>query len=387
MLKITMRANVLKYSVLLFLLIVILAGLYYLNLSNRHKAIVKTKIRHGLGLVDNSWNVLYKEGSTEFITPTLVIDGIYKSMEGPKVMQGFQLDPSKSELVFITDFKTEALSPTEVDQLSNDYICHTNVDYYDGEHYGRWGLNDRIGMQYPRLTSMSHGIESYSLPSGFGFPVFTDENLFLSTQTLNHNIDGALFSVKHKISLGYSTQLDSMKPVTSKTIFMMLPYDAENPFEGPTETNPNACLPVETKNHSYVDESGQALSGHWVIFPGEAEYRFDVTTQMQLRDSTTLHHAAIHVHPFTKSLQLRDKTENRLLFESKSTNHIGKIGLEEITYFSDADGIMLYPDHNYELVLQVNNTTEINQDMMASMFLFLYDAEMDDKLRSYRSSE
>jgi len=31
----------------------------------------------------------------------------------------------------------------------------------------------------------------------------------------------------------------------------------------------------------------------------------------------------------------------------------------------------------YELVLEVNNTTTIDQDMMGSMFLFFYDAELD----------
>ena len=98
------------------------------------------------------------------ITPTLVIDNIYKSMEGPKVMRSFQLDETKNELVWITSFETKALSTNEVDQLSNDYICHTNIDLYEGEHYSRWQLDHRIGEQYPRLTSMSNGIESYSFP-------------------------------------------------------------------------------------------------------------------------------------------------------------------------------------------------------------------------------
>ncbi|NNK88494.1 MAG: hypothetical protein HKO90_09440 [Flavobacteriaceae bacterium] len=378
-----MKANVLKYSVLLVLAVIMLGGLYYLNLPNRHKAIIKTKLRHGLGLVDNSWNVVYEDSQTAFITPTLVIDGIYKSMEGPKVMRAFQLDPSRADLVFITGFTTEALSPTEVDNLSDDYICHTNVDYYDGEHYSRWDLNHRIGMQYPRLTSMSHGIESYNLPKGYGFPVFTNENLFLSTQTLNHNVSEEVFGVKHKISLNYSEAVESLKPLYSKTIFIMLPYDKDNPFEGPSDENPNACLPVETKNHSYVNENGQALSGHWVIFPGEAEYSFDVTAQMQLQDSTSLHHAAIHVHPFTESLSLVDKTMNSILFESRAQNYRDKIGLEDVSYFSSSEGIMLYPDHRYELVLKVNNTTGIDQDMMASMFIFLYDKEMDEKLKAF----
>lgn len=381
--KLTLKANVLKYSVLLLLVIITAGGYFYLNLPNRHKAIIKTRLQHGFGLVDNSWQVNRSENISEYITPTMVIDGIYKSMEGPKVMQGFQIDPQQSELVFIRSFKTEALSTNEIDVLSSDYVCHTNVDFYDGEHYGKWGLQNRIGEQYPRLTSMSHGIEAYEFPKGYGFPVFTDDNLFLSTQTLNHNIAGKQFSVKHKISLGYEAATSDLKPLRSKTVFIMLPFDKENPYEGPSDQNPNACLPVETKNHTYIDKNGQALSGHWVIFPGPAEYRFDITSQLSLKDSSSLHHAAIHVHPFAESLSLRDKTNNLDLFTSEVINHEGKIGLTKVTDFSREEGIMLHPGNNYELVLKVNNTSGINQDMMASMFLFFYDEEMDQKIKTY----
>ena len=54
-----------------------------------------------------------------------------------------------------------------------------------------------------------------------------------------------------------------------------------------------------------------------------------------------------------------------------------------MSYFSSAEGILLYPDHQYELILKTNNTTNVNQDMMASMFVFLYDKEMAEKLKEY----
>ena len=43
---------------------------------------------------------------------------------------------------------------------------------------------------------------------------------------------------------------------------------------------------------------------------------------------------------------------------------------------------MLYPDHQYELVLTTNNTSDIQQDMMASMFVFLYDKEIDERIQA-----
>jgi len=147
------------------------------------------------------------------------------------------------------------------------------------------------------------------------------------------------------------------------------------------------CLPVETKNHSYTNNNGESLSGHWVVFPGKEMYKYDITHQLQLKDNTTMHHIATHLHPFAETLAFRDKTLDSTLFISKAENYIDKIGLKKVTYFSSKEGIMLYPDHDYELVLTVNNTTKENQDMMASMFVFLYDKEMDKKLKSYNPAQ
>lgn len=379
-----MNSKILKYSVLLLLVAISVGGIYYLNLPSRHKAIIKTRINHTFGLVDNTWNITNKDQTLSLITPTLVVDQIYKSMEGPKVMRSFQIDSKTDDLVWITSFETKAISTNEVDALSNDYICHTNIDFYDGEHYSRWNLNERIGQHYPRLTSMSNGIEKYNFPDGFGFPVFGNENLFLSTQTLNHNIKSDPFSVKHQINLGYKPHSKTMKPLQSKTVFIMLPYNTDNPFQGPTEANPNMCLPVETGNHSYSNDEGESLSGHWVVFPGKKRYSYDITHQLQLKDSTTLHHIATHLHPYAETLTLKNKTKNTVIFTSIAENYTDKTGLKRVSSFSSAEGVMLYPDHAYELILEVNNTSGSDQDMMASMFLFLYDKEMHEQLKAYK---
>jgi hypothetical protein len=88
------------------------------------------------------------------------------------------------------------------------------------------------------------------------------------------------------------------------------------------------------------------------------------------------------VHPFATSLTLWDKTTQKAIFTSKMTNHKNKIGLSNITPFSSESGIWMYQNHEYELVLEVNNTTKIDQDMMGSMFLFFYDEELDAILKT-----
>jgi hypothetical protein len=231
---------------------------------------------------------------------------------------------------------------------------------------------------------MSNGIEGFKFPEGFGFPIFTNENLFISTQSLNHNVVDKNFQLKHKVELGYQPHNSKLKPLMSRTIFVMLPYDSDNPFKGPTEANPNLCIPIDTDNHSYLDENGATLSGHWVIKPGKATFRTDVTKQLSVTDTVSMHHIVVHLHPFAETLALRDKTTDSTLFTSITLNYSNKIGLKKVTSFSSKEGVLLYPDHNYELVLKTNNTSSVDQDMMGSMFVFLYDKEMHQAIKKYK---
>jgi hypothetical protein len=138
---------------------------------------------------------------------------------------------------------------------------------------------------------------------------------------------------------------------------------------------------VETKNHTYDDGHGNKLSGHWRIPIGKKTYRSSVNEQLQIKDSLRLHAAALHVHPFATRISLFDKTLNKPVFSSKIVNHKDKIGLTSIEPFSSEEGIWLYKNHDYEIVLDVDNTSQKDQDMMGSMFLFFYDQELDNLLQ------
>jgi hypothetical protein len=100
-----------------------------------------------------------------------------------------------------------------------------------------------------------------------------------------------------------------------------------------------------------------------------------------------MHHIATHLHPFAEALILKDKTTGDVLFTAEAINHKDKIGLDKVAIFSSRKGKMLFPDHNYELILETNNTSTTNQDMMASMFIFLYDKQMAEKLSTYKQPE
>jgi hypothetical protein len=373
------KSKIYKFIGVIILLAIIGGGIWYWQLPNRHKAIVKSFLFEKLGVVNPNWKVENKSKTYKMISPEFYIDGIYKSMEGPKSSKYVQLTQDSS-LVWLTGFHVKALDSKSLKYISNDFICHTNVDFNDVNYYTSFHLQKRIGTQYPRLTSLSHGMESFSFPDGYGVPMKGNEYLYVTTQALNHNLPDASLWIRHEVDIHYSKE-KNLKPLMSRTAFIMLPFNESEPYKSPLDPGTNQCIPVETKNHTYDDGKGNKLSGHWVIPVGKNTYRSSVNGQLQIQDSLRLHAAAIHVHPFATRISLFDKTENKAIFSSKIVNHKGIIRLTSIEPFSSVEGIWLYKNHNYEIVLDVENTTQQQQDMMGSMFLFFYDKELDDLLQ------
>lgn len=373
------KSKIFKFSIVLFVLSILVGTIWYFSLSNRHKAIVKTTLLHKTGLVDNEWLVENKTKKYKMLSPTFIVDAIYKSMEGPKASNYVMLSQD-STLLWITGFKVEAQDAKTGKKMSNDFICHMNVDINDTKYYSTFGLENRIGKQYPRLTSLSHGMETFTFPKGFGVPMKGNDLLYVTTQTLNHNIKEAYYKVKHNVTITYDEK-QNLKPLMSKTAFIMLPYDQYDPYKSPIDPGTDFCIPVETKNHSYDDGKGNKLSGHWVIPIGKNKYRSNINHQLEIKDSLRLHAAAIHVHPFATKIMLFNKTTQQPIFESNITNHQNSIGLKNIENFSSEEGIWLFANQEYEIVLEVNNTSATEQDMMGSMFLFFYDKEMDSILQ------
>jgi hypothetical protein len=372
------KSKIYKFLGVLLLLVVVCSGIYYLQLNNRHKAIVKTFVLQKTGIIDGNWATESDATIYKMISPDFYIDGIYKSMEGPKATNYVQLT-TDSTMVWISSFEVKALDSKTKKLISNDYICHTNIDFNDVNYYTSLGLEHRMGKQYPRMTSLSHGLEKFSLPNGYGIPMKGNEYLYVTTQSLNHNLPNENRIIKHEVSITYSKE-KRLKPLMSRTVFIELPYDQNDPYKEPLDPASNQCIPVETKNHSYPDGKGNMLSGHWVIPRGRKTYQSNINKQLEIKDSLRLHAAAVHVHPFASSITIYDSTAKKVIFKSKMINHNNRIGLDKIDAFSSEKGVWMYANHRYFLTMDVNNTSTMNQDMMGSMFLFFYDAELDNKL-------
>ncbi len=318
----------------------------------------------------------------------------YKSMEGPSGVQIIYLgDRSKPELLWLTAIKTEVVGADGKTLMSPELMCHMNVDIDPPRHKALFNLQ-----RYPaaRLMTISQGMRvsggvfAARLPDGYGFPVASNEPLYVMTQVLNHNIEHPKnLNVRHRVTFEYVRDSELQKrpiPLFNVPASGMVQM-ADNPLAiaavstDPGEHHGASCLiGVRAPNAAgmaadYVDPHGRHMTGHWVVPPGKQVNASDATWFMNLPYDSRLHYAAVHLHPFAQSLTLRDVTAGTDVFKAQAVNPKKSVGLERVDSFVSVGGVPMYRDHKYELVSVYNNPTKQNADSMASMFLALDDPE------------
>ncbi|MGZ4809568.1 MAG: peptidylprolyl isomerase [Thermoanaerobaculia bacterium] len=349
----------------------------------------------------------------QILSKVYTIDRIYRSMEGPGSIQRIYIgNPDRPELLWIVGVRTEMVGEDGKTPQLPEFMCHVNVDLDTKRHSTLFNLNR---LTAPRLVTLSQGMLVARVPDGFGFPIASNEPLSLFTQVLNHNIERPNnLKVRHRVTFEYVRQSDlttPMKPLFNIGASGMVLLD-DNPLalaSMPTAASMpgvdlNASHSTDSSSSSsmgdmaehghgtsclvasrapnaagsasdYIDPKGRHMTGHWVVPPGKQTNSSDITWFMALPFDATLHYAAVHLHPYAKSLSIRDVTTGETVFESKAQNPPKGVGLAHVDTFSSEKGVRMYKDHEYELISVYDNTTKDNHDSMASAFLGLEDPE------------
>jgi len=357
-------------------------------MGNSSKTIFRSPLRLSLGLWVAVLGASAPAHSEDIIhTKTVLsdvytIDRIYKSMTGPSSTQQIYLSENhkEPELLWIVGYKAVMRGADGLEEMPQDFMCHSNLDYESWRHRyyyskGNYGQG--------RLFTLSQGQLEVRLPEGFGIPVFSNEPFSLTTQVLNHNVQNNSFDLRHQIAISYIYDKDitePLKPLYPSGVYGLVLLKGEDGYmlikEPDAQKHGPGCLPGQTASENfYFDPFGRQFSGHWVVKPGREENHTNVTRVMNLPYDTTLHYIAVHLHPFAESIELRDLTENKSLFKSRVRPFEGKIGIEHVEYFSNEEGITVFKDHEYEVVSVYNNTSGVDQDSMAVMYLYLYDKD------------
>jgi hypothetical protein len=326
--------------------------------------------------------------SKQFLSAVHFIDAKFKSMQGPFTSQRvFLVDAESRELLWMTGFETTMVDQSGTDPISQEFLCHSNLDLSPEVHREALGLPVRPFSR--RVFTNSQGFQGIRFPPGFGVPVASDEPLLLNNQVVNHNVENARLKVRQKVTVHFARDSDlgrPMKPLFQAQAMVMVSLEGHEAYVGTqdpsAEEHGASCIageaaggPMAAHKGLVQDSLGQKFTAHWVIGEGRSEYRTLVTEPLGLQFDTTLHYIAVHLHPFAESLELRDLTAGKSLFHSQASNLRDKVGLDHVEEFSSAQGIPVFKDHDYELVSVYNNTTAEKQDSMAVMFLYLLDKE------------
>lgn len=340
--------------------------------------------------------------SKQFVSPVYTIDKIYHSMEGPSSVDRIYLgDPNApAELLWVTAIRTEMVDADGTSPQLPELMCHVNVDLDPARHSAIFGFRRATAS---RLMTLSQGMLAAKLPPGFAFPLASNEPLLLFTQVLNLNIQHPKdIKVRHRVTIDYIRARDlttPMKPLFNVGASGMVQLD-DNPLamahsmgsmgsmssppgiDAVTVSNATSCLigsrapQASSGSADYVDPQGRKMTGHWIVPPGKQVNHSDITWFMNLQFDTRLHYAAVHLHPFARSLEIRDMTTGKTVFLAKAQNPPTGVGLTHVDELSSADGLLLEHAHKYSLISTYDNPTDANADSMASVFLGLDDPEI-----------
>jgi len=94
---------------------------------------------------------------------------------------------------------------------------------------------------------------------------------------------------------------------------------------------------------------------------------------MNLPYDTTIHYRAIHEHPYSEYVELKDITTDQTVYRGNAKNFKEKIGLDSVDFYASEKGIPVYKDHEYELITVYNNPTNKLVDAMSFIQIYLLD--------------
>jgi hypothetical protein len=326
-----------------------------------------------------------KVASQTLVSDPYRLDKIYRSMEGPMSIQskirvgGAQ----KCPVQWITGLEGEVVDATDEKPISQEFFCHSNLTF--AEHSGTPDqFNKELGGKTHldwRLFTLVPGRLAIDLPPGFGVPIPSDAPLDYVTMSLNLNVRSEVVNVRMRTKLHTIAADEPGAP--TKALFRRALYVLQPPGE-----MSHACNAGSMNDHvgagcgelSQVllqgSKPGEGLTNHWSVSPGRHIYKTEITPQLNLPFDTTIHYATIHVHPFARSMELRDLTTGKTVLRLNSNDWPDRVGVAHVDEFKSVEGIPILRGHRYELSAEYDNSSGSTTDAMAILYLYLLEKNL-----------
>ena len=327
-------------------------------------------------------------------SPFLLIDTIYRSMEGPTASKTTYLTNNfanqlkaffKPELIWITGYKVEIFDENG-NKISDDFMCHNNLNIASRDVLP-WKIKTQGTDK--RLFTLTEGQTFLHLPENMGIPVMSDQLLRIDFQVLNHNIPKINLKIKQVATIFFKKDLNcstDMKPLFQQSIFVtkqlegpigMFDTEPQNKLTALNLNNDEikvCCTKIDTTISSgfpFHDRYHRKFTGHWILPDTTEILSTYINPFLKLKDSAKVYFFSAHVHPFCESLQLFDNTDSTLVYSVNTINFTDKIGLSYISSKGFNEGLKMYNSHYYTLISKYRKTHPAKHTAMATMFLYL----------------
>ena len=325
--------------------------------------------------------------SVEVQFKPFTIERKYKSMVGPRVDQEvvlFEREPP--ELLWLTGASVEIEGPDRTTS-TEDFLCHN------------WFFSETPLLKRPFLL-LYQGQTSIRFPEGFGIPVVSDEPFFSRARLLNVNRDDWPFQVHIKNRYTFARDRDLQGQITPLSFLHLIGHvllEGRDGYFGVEHPDParhghgagvgthaeHADLHLE-EQLTYRDAYGRTFSSHWVLPPGRHVFRSLVTNFMRVPEDTTAHYISAHVHPYAESLELVDLTVGETIYKTGVVEYEDRLGIVQVNNWSSEEGIPIYKDHEYEIVSVYHNTSPVDQDAQAVVYLYVADPTFEERTLAVR---
>lgn len=281
----------------------------------------------------------------EFFLPGFRIREIHRSMEGPQKKLPIKNSLPAGPKVWVKSMTVEVLDGDR-EPISNEFLCHASLAFANPESRG--------------MMTVSQGTESVTLPEGFAFgmPNTPDTKVSLMGMLENNNYEEIDQRAALKYTIGYYSDEDARK-------FEIVELEGLDLIGRPDAQPAHPKMEVPNGLHSH----------HWLVPPGRHTYRSDLVRPLYRKpgnplgigENTRIHFMRPHLHGYGESVALVDKTTGETLWTGHARNAQGIRQVVQADVYSDAEGILLHPDHQYELEVVYDNPTDAPVDAMGAI--------------------
>ena len=346
--------------------------------------------------------------SVESRTPVFTMDQVYKSMFGPIDYDRLMLSSEppmtrkkRPEVAWITGLSARILDADGQPQ-SSEYFCHSNLRLASLQPVNRMRIFGREKPNKRKMFTLVQGHTEIRFPPGFGIPVLSNDSFGSQVMVMNPTQPEEPVQVRVETKLDFVRNADlesEMKPLYVVSLILKATVDSpetqlltdqheHSPHEScaDDELHSEAVVPVDISPTGrkaptvFQSNEGQAFTTIWYVPPGRHVYRHHLgDLRDRIPERTRAHYISAHLHPFGTSIELIDHTIGESVFKATARNHPDRVALEEITHYSSVEGVEIDPTHDYELVAVYENSSDIDVDSMAVIYLYLHDKQL--KLR------